>query len=623
MLKALNHDINFKTESFKDIQELKNNFNDKKSLTKAWINQIKDSNRVEYARVFTFYVVKSYWDLIYSGTRFMLPQVENSFEELQLEDNVIELAKSMALYPTKLDFVEASFQIGNVYTSLLPEGYKSSHGIFYTSPDLAYRIIQMAEDAGIDWTSCRILDPACGGGAFLAPIALKIAAHLNSRDSEIILNHIENNLVGYEVDAFSAWLSQTFLEVALNKICKTENRKIKSVIKICNTLEELPTNEKFDLIIGNPPFGKISLPDELRKPYERSLYGHANLYGLFIHFGISHLRENGVLAFITPTSFLSGEYFKNLRSFIRETSSPLEFDFVQFRKGMFQGVLQETILSTYRKNRTKKKPVKVNELKIDCKNKINIDSIGNYFLPEDKKAAWLLPRTQQQAQVINKIKQLKCRLSDWGYTVKTGPLVWNRHKNQLSANLRKNAFPLIWSEAISSNGKFNWKADKQNHTLYCVISEKDKWLLTNEQCILLQRTTAKEQSRRLISTVLPAPFIQKYGSVVIENHVNIIKAINGPPNVPLKVLNIFLNSRATDMVFRCISGSVAVSAYELEQLPLPSVERLKYLEHLILNKAQIEIIESECYNIYELNDVGITGPFATQRDIKAPSADIS
>ncbi|TMI86581.1 MAG: SAM-dependent methyltransferase, partial [Bacteroidetes bacterium] len=137
----------------------------------------------------------------------------------------------MALYPTKLDFVEASFQIGNVYTSLLPEGYKSSHGIFYTSPDLAYRIIQMAEDAGIDWTSCRILDPACGGGAFLAPIALKIAAHLNSRDSEIILNHIENNLVGYEVDAFSAWLSQTFLEVALNKICKTENRKIKSVIK--------------------------------------------------------------------------------------------------------------------------------------------------------------------------------------------------------------------------------------------------------------------------------------------------------------------------------------------------------------------------------------------------------
>jgi adenine-specific DNA-methyltransferase len=309
--------------------------------------------------------------------------------------------------------------------------------------------------------------------------------------------------------------------------------------------------------------------------------------------------------------------------FIRETCSPLKFDFVQFRKGMFQGVLQETILSTYKKNKGKKIAVQINELKKDSNNKINTDLIGDYFLPEDKKAAWLLPRTIQQAQVINKIKTLKNRLIDWGYTVKTGPLVWNRHKKQLTNNSRKNTYPLIWSEAISSNGKFSWKADRQNHTLYCLISPKDKWLLTNEQCILLQRTTAKEQTRRLISTILPASLIKKYGVVVIENHVNIIKAADILPKVSLKVLNAFLNSRATDIVFRCISGSVAVSAYELEHLPLPAVDKLKHLEHLIITKAEPEIIEIECYNIYDLNDVRITEPFTPQRDIKTASTHIS
>jgi adenine-specific DNA-methyltransferase len=617
-LKPAIYNANPKIESFK------NDFDEKKSFAQAWINQIEQDIRIEHARLFTFYVVKSYWSLVYFGTQFELPKVENSFEELQLQDEIIELAKSLAQYPSKLDFVEASFQIGDIYTSLLPEEYRSSHGIFYTSPELAYRIIQMAEEAGIDWINSRILDPACGGGAFLAPIALKIAAQLKTQNPEVILTHIENNLVGYEIDTFSAWLSQTFLEVALNKICKIENRKVKSIIKVCNTLEQLPSNEKFDLIIGNPPFGKINLSDELRKTYQNSLYGHANLYGLFIHFGASHLNENGVLAYITPTSFLSGEYFKNLRMLIRETCAPLEFNFVQFRKGMFQGVLQETMLSTYKKNKRKKNPVQISELKKDFNNKINTVTIGDYFLPEDKKAAWLLPRTIQQAQVINKIKDLRDRLIDWGYTVKTGPLVWNRHKKQLTNKSQENAYPLIWSEAISSNGKFNWKADKQNHKLYCKIrSAKDNWLFSKEPCILLQRTTAKEQTRRLISTILPSSFLRKHRFVIIENHVNIIKAAKNSPPVSLITLNVLLNSHAMDIIFRCISGSVAVSAYELEHLPLPPVEKLQYLENLIIKNASIETIESECYNIYDLNDVRITEPFTAQRDIKTASAHIS
>ena len=62
---------------------------------------------------------------------------------------------------------------GVIYTTALPETFRAAHGIFYTPPELADRLIVMAEDAGVDWKTQRILDPACGGGAFLMPMALR------------------------------------------------------------------------------------------------------------------------------------------------------------------------------------------------------------------------------------------------------------------------------------------------------------------------------------------------------------------------------------------------------------------------------------------------------------------
>jgi hypothetical protein len=101
--------------------------------------------------------------------------------------------------------------------------------------------------------------------------------------------------------------------------------------------------------------------------------------------------------------------------------------------------------------------------------------------------------------------------------------------------------------------------------------------------LLVQRTTAKEQHRRIISAILPNEFIQKHGrGVVVENHLNIVKQAEGLlPAVPLRAVCALLNSQAVDQVFRCISGSVAVSAYELNALPLPDPEQIAQLDRLL------------------------------------------
>ena len=115
---------------------------------------------------------------------------------------------------------------------------------------------------------------------------------------------------------------------------------------------------------------------------------------------------------------------------------------------------------------------------------------------------------------------------------------------------------------------------------------------------LLQRTTAKEQRRRLIAAELPASFIEAHGAVVVENHLNMIKARNGAPKVKPAVLAALLNSDLVDQVFRCINGSVAVSAYELEALPLPSPEDLEELGRLVRRRASRARLEQAIEHLY-------------------------
>ena len=181
------------------------------------------------------------------------------------------------------------------------------------------------------------------------------------------------------------------------------------------------------------------------------------------------------------------------------------------------------------------------------------------------------------------------------------PLVWNRHKDQLRAAPGKGHLPLIWAEAITSDGRFLFRAEKRNHRPYFAPRKGDGWLIVTTPCILLQRTTSKEQRRRLIAAELPVDFLQKHDGVVIENHLNMVRAIDAKPAVAQATLNALLNSGAIDSVFRCVSGSVAVSAYELEALPLPAPGALKKLDKLVRTNGKPEAIEAECARLFGLD----------------------
>jgi hypothetical protein len=188
------------------------------------------------------------------------------------------------------------------------------------------------------------------------------------------------------------------------------------------------------------------------------------------------------------------------------------------------------------------------------------------------------------------------RLSDYGYHVSTGQLVWNRYKPQLRIIRTNNEFPVIWAESVTSRG-FSFTAKRRNHAPYIEIHNCPH-LITHKECVLLHRTTSKEQGRRLLSAVIPQEFIDQTCGVVIENHLNIVYS-NGDEEISFKTISTILNSKSVDQAFRCISGSVAVSVYELESLPLPTVNQVKIIESMIRRGDDSVDIDAAIASFYE------------------------
>ena len=515
--------------------------------------------------------VRSYWKTLAPTLTLKEPPLATT---VTVPESLRNAAAHFGASAAKEPVAEAAYHLSLLYSGLLPADWRAKHGIYYTPPALAARLLDQAECAGMDWAKAHILDPAAGAGAFLIPAVARVLNSLGDCAPAIVVQNLNARLHGFELDAFAAWFAEVFIEVAALDVVVGSGRRIGNIIDVRDSLDVPIQEGRFDLVVGNPPFGKVRLPAERRARFSRSVYGHANLYGVFTDLAIRQAREGGLVSYLTPSSFLAGDYFKRLRGLLGREAPPLEIDFVAHRKGVFEDVLQETVLATYRKGGARVK-ARVNFIHPQPLRDIQPELAGHFTLPQDPGAAWLLPRHRDEASLVQRLRAMPERLADWGYKVSTGPLVWNRHKPQLSDKADESTVPLIWAECVASAGRFVFRWEKRNHKPFFRTEAGDDWLRVRAPCVLVQRTTAKEQARRLIAAELPSRFIAKHGAVTVENHLNMLIPTTPTPLISPALLSAFLNSAAADRAFRCISGSVAVSAYELESLPLPSARALK------------------------------------------------
>lgn len=81
---------------------------------------------------------------------------------------------------------------------------------------------------------------------------------------------------------------------------------------------------KFDVVIGNPPYVRIHNIEEKTREWLHQnysfCYGMFDLYLAFYEIGLKMLKENGTLLYISPNSFLKSAAGKKIREYIDENN---------------------------------------------------------------------------------------------------------------------------------------------------------------------------------------------------------------------------------------------------------------------------------------------------------------
>lgn len=469
-------------------------------------------------------------------------------------------------------------EVGQAYVEALSAATRARHGRHYTPVELANHLWSQTRVAlNMAGTAVKALpglvrDPACGGGALLLPALrehLRASTHMSPR---LVLAGLPNVIEGIDNDPAAVWVANLVLAAemlpTLARIPEKSRRPLPALCQIGDGLA--PTSRPARAVVMNPPYGRVKLSEEERSRFADFIYGHANIYGLFMASAAQSIDEDGVLSALVPTSFLAGRYFSPLRDYFSSDFRLREMAFVEKRSGVFSTVLQETCLATFTGKSIRR--TSVTSLRDG-----EIFSVAKVPVPRGSEP-WMMPRKSNIAAVSAAASQMPLTLSSAGWKVSTGPLVWNRRSDDLNEHA---GVTVIWS-ADFDGGVLHMDTRRNTMRYLTVQSDKDRrTMLLRQPAVLVQRTTAPEQPRRLTSFYLTADDLDSLGgSVVIENHVNVLRPVTDSPALSMELLNRLLKTTALDAVARCISGSVALSAFELSALRLPDPHTLSEWENL-------------------------------------------
>ena len=270
-------------------------------------------------------------------------------------------------------------------TSNISNDIKKNEGIYFTPNSIIDLNLALLKPYYKNIKT--VLEPSCGSCQYI-----------------LKLDYIFDNIVGIE---YNNYIYEQIKDL-----------KFKNKVNILNCdFIKYNTNEKFDLIIGNPPYIVIDKKN-VDKKYFDYFTGRPNLFILFIIKCLGLLNDNGILSFILPNSFMNCLYYDKLRNYINNNFEILNI--VECNDNCLN-TKQNTIIFIIRKNKV-------------ILNKFILILYGyTIFNTEDN---------------IIKLKQLynnTNNLNKLGFNVSIGSIVWNQCKEILTDDIKTR---LIYSSDV-------------------------------------------------------------------------------------------------------------------------------------------------------------------------------
>lgn len=195
----------------------------------------------------------------------------------------------------------------------LPE--EKLNGRIYTPRYIVENILNLSGYCGAAILNRNVVDNSCGDGAFLTVIAERYCIEFlkQSNNLDALSASLSKYIHGIEIDEGEcekciANLNETAVLFGL--------KKVNWDIRCANTLYFDGFDGKMDYVVGNPPYVRVHNLGESFSTIKKFSFagnGMTDLFIVFYELGIRMLNKNGVLGYISPSSFfasLAGKYMR-------------------------------------------------------------------------------------------------------------------------------------------------------------------------------------------------------------------------------------------------------------------------------------------------------------------------
>ncbi len=323
-------------------------------------------------------------------------------------------------------------------------GTRLMNGIVETPSYIADKIVLMAAEAFLGCTIDEVetseltklswYDPCVGAGAF--PLSI---LNLYNRHFMALISLSELPTITFsDISPSAVFLTLCSLRLLLRETPVSLEDYIASgklsyfvadTLTKCGEGDDLlsPPSACYSIVVGNPPYVRANRLSADYKKYLKfnfpnSFYGSADLFTYFIAGGICSLGNGGVLAFISPASFLRTKNGTAVRAFIQDRAALIaliDFD----ETGVFNDADVHAAIYVLKKNYAQ--PASIQYAHIKSLDDLNRFQDGTFSLKSaavdlDNGNGWAFHKSSHSLSRFNDTYN-NCRpLIDFGITVYSG-----------------------------------------------------------------------------------------------------------------------------------------------------------------------------------------------------------
>lgn len=475
----------------------------------------------------------------------------------------------------------------------MPKKERKKYGQFFTSMETARYMADLFTIP--EQKTITVLDAGAGSGILACAMVERL---------ETVEEIKEICVTCYETDENVLPLLEENLLYVQNKSTKkvdikivTENYITSQYLDFNHMLGGDEEPQKYDLVIGNPPYMKISKAAPEATAMPSVCYGAPNMYFLFASMSLFNLKNNAEMVYIIPRSWTSGAYFKRFREYFLSEGKLVHIHLFGSRNKVFdkEEVLQETIIVKIRKTKIQPETVTITSTNTNK----DFNQCTTLVVPYDIVVSGdelyvYLVTNEEEVSVLKKLHQWNKTLPEIGLKMKTGLTVDFRNRDILRNTEEEGAVPLFYSQHIKE-GEVHFPIQKEHEY---VVTDQKGLMQDNHNYLFVKRFTAKEESRRLQCGVYLAKKFPQYSKISTQNKINFIDGLlTNMSECLVYGLYVLFNSTIYDKYYRILNGSTQVNSTEINAMPVPDIDVIQEMGKKMMKSKDMS--EENCNMILE------------------------